>query len=209
MEKLWQEWSKHYERLGLDPHDICKDGVINTDQFSKNKTKVLYILKESNGFPGGDIRRLFNERPYGIIGKTLARWTAGILNKFPKYSEISQLDDSSLKDYLAKTAIINLKKVSGKSISDYSVINAFAHQDKELLLKQINAIKPDIIISCATMDSLIWLLDLDVNSSKPHEKPIKSKVVSAWVVPSRHPARDNSPKKTYEKLKAMFRHITF
>lgn len=66
------------------------------------------------------------------MGYTLARWAAGILNEFPLYEQI-QNNNIILKASLRKTATINLKKAGGAFQAVPPVINAYAHQDKDLL----------------------------------------------------------------------------
>jgi len=204
MESIWKEWEEHYKRLGIDPKNICKDGIINADETIYNKTnpKIMLVLREVNKWPGGDLRELFRKRPYRI-GRVIARWSAGILQEFPEYSVIEKMDDNSLTKELTKIAVINLKKTSGESASDPSVINAYAHQDRDLLLKQIEVIKPDIIIACGTIDPLIWLLDLNTKSDLKPEIVIKDNLRGIAIIPFRHPARDTKPKETYNKLKKM------
>jgi len=199
MDEIWRKWTEHYISLGLDPKTLCKDGIIDSYTL---KPKILFILKEVNQFPGGDLRALFKERPYGI-GKTLARWTAGILKGFPVYSDIKNLDENALKDYLSKVAVINLKKISGREQSDDSIINAYAHQDRELLLEQIDSINADIIVACSTMNALIWLLDLKVDSNNPFRKPVRYKSTGKLVIPFRHSSRDNNPQESYKRLKEL------
>ncbi len=87
---------------------------------------------------------------------TVARWSAGILNDFPKYEEIDKYD--TYKEWLSKIATVNLKKASGGSTADMAVINAYCYRDRELLLEQIIEIAPNIVVACGTIDVLIWLL---------------------------------------------------
>lgn len=167
MNKIWGKWTEHYKNLKIDLDRICKDGIINADEFNKTEPKILFILKETNEFAGGDLRQLFRERVYGV-GKMLARWTVGILGKFSTYNKVKTMADDQLKNYLNRTAVINLKKLTGESRADRPIINAYTHQDKDPLQEQIDSIckkskKPGIIVACGIgiMDSLIWLLDLE------------------------------------------------
>ena len=183
--------------MNIKPERICKDGIIDSNGFHKAKPKILFIMKDVNDFEGGDLPEWLKEGPR-YMWHTIARWSAGVLNEFPPYEKIS--DKEILEESLKKIAAINLKKASGKATVAPEVVNAYAHQDRELLLEQIDSIAPDLIISCGVMDQLIWLLDLKVNPEKPSNEPIKDTARKVCIVPFRHPARAGG-KETYNKLK--------
>lgn len=132
---------------------------------------------------------------------TISRWTGGILNNFPEFEEIDEW--SAKKKNIKKISSINLKKTSGGASSNMSIINAYAHMDKELLLEQIDEIQPSIIVACGTFDSVIWLLDLKVNPDKPYECPVFEEMRNIWVIPWIHPGRVDN-RKAYNELKELF-----
>lgn len=208
MSKIWEKWAEHYKNHEIDPRRICKDGVIATEEFYKEETnpKVLFILRDQNNPDGGsDLREIFKSGPKYPMGYTLAIWATGILNEFPPYEQI-QNNNTILKESLRKTAIINLKKAGGASQAILPVVNAYAHQDEDLLQEQLDSIKPSMIIACGTMDPLIWLLDLQVTVDAPLEKPIRDGTRNVWVIPFIHPSRKNH-KNTYEQLSEMMKKI--
>lgn len=201
----WEKWNKHYQALGIDPNRICRDGILNEVEWRKvDNKKILFVTKEVNDWEGGDLKGFLRDGPKTPMWHTVSRWAAGILFHFPKYEEIDTW--SVMKEALEKVASINLKKTSGGGFSDMSIINAYAYTDRELLLEQIDEIQPNIIIACGTFDSVIWLLGLEINPDKPHEKPIFDKTRKMWVVPSRHPSRASN-RKTYNELKEMIAEI--
>lgn len=201
----WEKWIRHYQALGIDPDRICRDGILNeSEEWGKVAKKILFVMKEVNDWEGGDLKDLFTDGPKYQMWHTISRWAAGILYNFPEYEEIDTW--SIKKEVIRKIASINLKKTSGGSHSNMSVINAYAYTDKELLLGQIDEIQPNIIIACGTFDSVIWLLGLEINPDNPYEKPIFDKERNIWVVPWRHPGRVNN-KKTYNELKEMIAKI--
>jgi len=204
MENIWKKWEKHYQKLNIDPKNISKDGILTEKIYWKTKPKILFVLKDTDRFPGGDLRELLKDGPIYQMWHTIARWASGILLGFPNYQEINKYEIMS--ESLAKTAIINMKKISGGPSADYTTLNLFAKQDKELLLEQIDAIKPDCIVTCGTFNPLLWVLDLKLNPSNPLEQPIYYKKIGSAVVPWRHPNRANN-NKTYLELKEIFRHV--
>jgi len=201
----WGKWSEHYRELGIDSTKICRDGIFDESEWRKVKKKILFVMKEVNDWAGGDLKDLFIDGPKYQMWHTVSRWAAGILHNFPEYEKIDTLD--IMKEVIKKIASINLKKTSGGSYSNMSVINAYAYTDKELLLEQIKEIQPDIIVACGTFDSLIWLLGLEINPDNPYEKPILDRKRNIWTIPWRHPALVNN-KKTYNELKKMIDKIT-
>lgn len=216
-ENIWLKWETYYETAGINPDQLRKDGIIALDE--KDFCGIMFIMRDPNNLYGDsgefkDLRELYRERLYGNIGKTLATWTYGILNNFPPYSEVKDVKSEILHNYLKKVAVLNLKKTDGKKSADLAVINAYASHDRELLLDQIRGIKPKLIIACGvnkssfwTFDSLIWLLDIPINPDNPRKAPIKSRTITTWVVPLRHPSNDRACENTYGELKSYIKSI--
>jgi hypothetical protein len=197
MSDIWQRWERHYNRLGIDSNNMSRDGIIDVEKFNNDK-KILFILKETNKFPGGSLSELLKTGPKYQMWHTLARWAAGILQDFPDYLTVDSKSEKTIA--IHQIAVINLKKISGGSTANMSQVTSYAHQDKELLIDQIKSINPKMIIACGTFEPLIWLLDLSVDVDAPYSKPVKSKIINAEVVPWRHPSRVSN-KNTYDELK--------
>ena len=203
------KWKTHYNELGIDPSRICRDGIFNDGEWKNANEKILFIMKEVNNWPDGDLKTLFEDGPKYQMWHTISRWAGGILNNFPKFEEIDK--ESAIKENIKKIASINLKKTSGGASSNMSIINAYAHMDKELLLEQIEEIKPKIIVACGTFDSVIWLLDLKINPDKFYDErddkfykcPVLEKTREILVIPWIHPGRVNN-RETYNELKKIF-----
>ncbi|HFQ4970517.1 TPA: hypothetical protein ACGUUK_004296 [Vibrio vulnificus] len=198
---IWDEWAQHYKELNIESSRICKDGVINLSEWTNCDSKVLFVLKEVNGGSGEDLLNLLANGPKYQMWHTIARWAAGIQNNFPDYDSINCYE--TMKKALARISSINLKKTSGGSSSNMSVINSYAKADRKLLLKQINEIKPKIIVAGGTFDSLIWLLDLKVDIDAPTAKPVFDPLRNIWVIPWRHPGRVNN-RDSYAELGRLY-----
>ncbi|MCH7859373.1 MAG: hypothetical protein IID14_06690, partial [Candidatus Marinimicrobia bacterium] len=158
------EWNNHYRSTGIDVDRICKDGIIDPVAYEKADSKILFILKDTNKYRG-DLRELLHDGPRFQMWHALARWAAGIQLGFPQFEEIDKPD--VMRTAFRSCAVINLKKTTGKAQANMSVINAYAHQDRRLLHKQIDEIKPDGIVACGTFDQMLWLLDLDCDPDSP------------------------------------------
>ena len=197
---IWEKWEEHYRGLNIDASQITKDGIVNPERFNI-KHRVLFVLKESNGFPNGSLSVWLSDGPITQMWHNVARWAAGVLENFPEYKSIEKI--ISLKDAINQIAIINLKKKTGGASSRSSIVHAFANQDRELLKEQIKLINPKTIIACGTFIPLIWLLDLRVSSDNPTEHPIITKLNGARVILMRHPNRADG-EKTYYELKELY-----
>lgn len=200
----WSKWSKHYQKLGINPERICRDGILNEEEWKKADKKILFILKEANDYEGGDLTHLFKDGPIRQMWHAIARWSAGILHNFPTFEEIDKW--LVMKEAINKVPAINLKKTSGGATADMSLVNTYAYTDKALILEQIYEIQPDIAIACGTFDILIWLLGLKVNPDNPYDKPVLHNEKNIWIIPWRHPGRVNN-KKTYSELNEMLSKI--
>ena len=200
MSDIWARWESHYKSIDINPKEICRDGILNPEAYHQASKKLLFVMKEVNNYQNRDLRDLLANGPRFQMWHSVARWAAGVLGDFPAYKTIDNYD--SMKTALKQVATLNLKKTSGGSSADFSVINAYAFLDRDLLLEQIEAIAPEIIIACGTFDSLVWLLNLKLNPDSPKNKPAYDDRRQISVVPFRHPARVNNSD-TYNELKKL------
>ena len=192
--ELWKRWENHYTECGIDKKYIVKDGIINEKEFSSASIKILFVLKEVNGWDkgkdiGGDLRIRLKNGPVHGTWFSVARLSAGIFNGFPKFEDID--NESIYNKEFSKIAGINMKKIGGGGSSNMHIINEFAYRSRKLLKMQIESINPDIIISCGVFDSLIWLFDLNVTptTEESTKEPVKTKIngKDCWIIPFRHP----------------------
>ena len=144
-----------------------EDGIICPEKFGKHpksKHRILWILKEANdpdggGWPLTDFLAK-REDPEGLF--SYDRWKAtfglvikvsyGLLNGFVGFDEIEKLDIKKASEILDYIAIINIKKVPGGS---RAYLPKIAEEiNPQVIQKQINEIKPDIVIGGNTL----WVL---------------------------------------------------
>jgi hypothetical protein len=194
---LWTRWAEHYSQFGVDPNSICQDGIINPDLFKNANRKILFVLKEVNDYPGGKLELALAKGPKYPMWFAVARWAAGLLKDFPRFSDIDH--GNILIESIKSIAAINLKKASGGPIARSSQINLFAHFDRELLVEQIRNIAPQIIVACGTFDQLVWLLNININpndiDSSCHYLSSDHILIINW----RHPSRV-SAQSSYNEL---------
>lgn len=133
------------------------DGIIDENEYSKSKIKILWILKEANSTGEDDVWDLREaignlKTEFGIKKgweKTF-RKIIYVVNGISKGLEWDNIpyasDEPDIIDELKKIAFINIKKVGGVSVANDNEIQEFYDKSKELLLNQIETYNPDVII---------------------------------------------------------------
>jgi len=196
---LLKEWEESHKLKGLDPTKISIDGILNREKYN-SEAGIMFVLKDTNSKNRVNLIDLLRNGAKYQMWHAVARWAAGILNDFSEYDEINNYE--VMKDALHQVSVVNLKKTTGVSSVHSSSVTAYAHQDKNLLLKQFRMINPKLIIACGTFEQLIWLLDLEIDPLSIWQ-PAKSRIIDAWVIPWRHPNRATNFS-TYNQLKEIF-----
>lgn len=151
LKKIDEEFKKRYGAA------FAPDGIVNIDSFKKAKYKILWILKETNKCEDlqgylqcvrqYDKGRALWKRTWSNVIKP----SYALLNGVADYNALPSVDVIA-QPTMSCVAVINVKKVAGVSIANPQEILSFYEKDKDLLLEQIAAINPDIIISaCGDM----------------------------------------------------------
>ncbi|MDF0714845.1 hypothetical protein PY092_01690 [Muricauda sp. 334s03] len=147
--KKWENETPDYQGK------FIKDGINNEDLYLKAKTKILFLTKEPNNpkQEAGDFREWWKEGLKYTFSHRLAEWSYGILKDFPEF-ELMWHDKEGFKNVIFHVAFMNVKKIGGGGKSNYSEMEKHLLQNKEWLLKQIEIIEPDIIITGLTWGKL-------------------------------------------------------
>jgi len=150
----------------MDKKEI-EDGIICPKKFGKHPNssfRILWILKEANDPKGGGwslinflatrkdkSEGLFHYKRWAATFGLVIKVSYGLLNGFIDYDKIEKnlKSASEILDYIA---VINIKKVPGGSRASNSSIAK--EIDPQAILRQINDIKPDIVIGGNTL----WVL---------------------------------------------------
>lgn len=155
---------------------LITDGIADVDEWAKNKIRPLFILKEAyDKSSDPSIKTKWNEftdyvnlqrgEISSLTWKRIAQWTHFIFNQNKEEAlKVSNWEDKSNGDnvpLLKKIALINIKKYDGMEISNNTILEQHAIKHRDLLIKQINAIQPTIIICGYTG----WLVDVVYNKT--------------------------------------------
>ncbi len=129
----------------------AQDGAVDSKQFQKEKIKILWVLREPNG-EGFDFKSFLKDperynkwkQSYGLVVKTSNALLNGLNDKknFPYPNDVPQL--------MSRIALINVKKTGGKATIDHKKILEYLSKNPDELKKQIEELKPDIMILAGT-----------------------------------------------------------
>jgi len=165
IDSLFKEWKQR------EPHktnnNFIEDGIIDTQKWDEVNTKVLFILREAyqnEGEIGGfnlvkNLKAEKGEKKSKTTWRNLGKW-AYLLQNYQTSNIRSKpsKDWSFYEDAFLSTAIINVKKSGGKKSTDIEEIKKFASDERDLLSRQVDLIKPDIICCCGVFGSVnvLW-----------------------------------------------------
>ncbi|WP_421789892.1 hypothetical protein [Hyphobacterium sp.] len=161
-DELFRRWNERNRQNG--ERHIVKDGVISPPDYNASALKVVFALKEFNDplgdgeaidytYEESDIRQFVGEdggRP--ATWDNLARWAIALRSliegKPVPFDELPPSSSEMRRSNLKSVAAVNVKKIAGRSKSDYKTIVDAAKYDAGLLLEQLRAYQPDIIVCC-------------------------------------------------------------
>ena len=133
------------------------DGV-NCDLYADAKLKILWVMKEPyyefmDGKPKGEGWAMYDYTLTLPIFRTMAKIVYGIINE-KYYNEIPEPDQDMLK-LLQSTVFINICKVPAYTSSSKGDLKRTIIEWQDILQKQLDLYKPDIIILGNTYDQLM------------------------------------------------------
>lgn len=135
------------------------DGIISSESWYQSRVKVLFILKEANGYPGSNLAELIRKaivvNPKSKLWcrptfHNIGRWTYGLQHGGEKNADFKEAHRNR-KSALLTSAFINLKKTTGGRRATVEV-REFAKTYRELLREQILSITPDVVVMGGTYD---------------------------------------------------------
>jgi hypothetical protein len=207
------EFSRKYGTRFIHDGIIC-DGHDDEDDYFEELdpgTRILWILKESNkeednnkNPEGWYLREYLWEIASGEeTGKNwkktyllVAKISYAIINGASAFGDIS--DDDLIKNIFKKIAVINVKKTNGGSEADKYEIASYYRDDKQLILDQIEAIQPEIIINCSGVEELFN--DLKTGAVKEIDEFRSAQYNDVLVIDAYHPAQRKITHEQYFNL---------
>ncbi|WP_144513390.1 hypothetical protein [Bacillus sp. FJAT-22090] len=165
LEVLYNDWNQKH------PGHFVSGGVVDEDMFASCDVRILFLLKEVN-----DMEQLENwslvqlmkdqiERmKFYRIWETVGLWSFGLLQGFPAYEKLTYMKEANIIEGLLNIAMTNLKKTGGSGESDMEIIKAHAIANKELWLKEIEIIGPNVVICGGTFSIVQELLGFEITT---------------------------------------------
>ncbi len=157
LSELMNKWKNSL--LESEQEKFSADGIVDLEQWNKTDTKILVLLKETN-----DYTKPINELIYNVVHKkrdkgqfwqamtfhTVGKWLYGLYNLDENSYPLLKTAKKHRKNALLACAYMNLKKVSGKSATNYKTLEKAAHRDQDFIREEIKIIDPQIIICGGT-----------------------------------------------------------
>jgi hypothetical protein len=167
-EELRTEWFKL-----LTPEDkgFIWDGIIDYEKWINYDLKLAFILKEAysgHNEPSWNIAQAYAEDDglfyvgnnanqsthYRIVEWAYAIDAALHGRKLGTREEAKSNNYSACREVMLASAYINLKKIDGKSSSNDQNLITILKRDKDLLNKQLDLIKPNILLFGSTFTNI-------------------------------------------------------
>lgn len=164
---------------GLHKKWPINDGVVDEALYLACSPKMLWLLKEpwetevEEEEQGGwsatkhAIPRKIKERSFADRGfyTNMAWVTFAVLNGYQTWQQLPWATlDPKVGESLMNIAYINISKMPGKSTSYWPFLTQCYEQNRDMLLRQITTIAPDVIIGGGTLG--IFLRDLGLDWSE-------------------------------------------
>lgn len=140
------------------------DGVADTENYNG----ILFLLKEAYTSEEGSaeydlVSNLAKGDLKGMWGR-VCEWTAGIENTteesiFPFH----RLSEKEKKKAFSHIAVINIKKVDGKPLSDDNDLKNYVEKNAEVLKKEILGTEPKVIVCGNTFKYLKSVFDIKIS----------------------------------------------
>lgn len=147
-----------WEERRPDEHFI-RDGAVDCGRwFSQRTPRVLWLLKEAYDTDGSldDLRVMLRDgwHRWTTFGK-IACVTQAICDAISGETAFnSRRLAGERRETILNTAVINVRKSGGETSSNVEVLNAYAREDRGLLVEQIQMLDPDVIVLGNTGEQL-------------------------------------------------------
>lgn len=167
LEKLFDEWEKKHIEVGHKR--FIRDGIVDEAWWlqEQNVPKICYFLKEARTEQEAGynlVKDLYEYEPWKLW-KRVAVWTQAIQSAFTEESAYNEEWIKKNEHTVVKQiAVVNVKKSDGMAESEEEDLQRYLLEDKEKLKRELEIIKPDIIVCGYTFGMLKKVLgdELDV-----------------------------------------------
>ena len=152
--KKWRARPRHAKET------FISDGPIDPNRWQKVERRVLFLAKEAYGEMGPgetwDLPELIREEWKGPKHKlwwTVGYWAYGIQRLTNGPIPSSPMDGEcweEVTEALLASAVLNVKKSSGRSSSSDDNLRKYVVEDGDLLKQQVECLNPHVLVCCNT-----------------------------------------------------------
>ena len=188
------------------------DGIVHEPTYANAQVKLCFLMKEPNNPAKDDFGAKFDFREWwrdepikGAFTARIAEWSYGLLNGFPPYDELWNVDEGpAIQEVRKAVALVNVKKSGGGGSSEFKqFMRSLGASEKqqailaELVREELRIIAPDVVIMGLTWSKLRDLLFPDVKW-RPSGYDVE---VGEWegrtLIDFYHPSSRNAPAAAY------------
>jgi hypothetical protein len=143
---------------------LFEDGVIDLE----NYRGILFFLKEAYAreqqFSECNLAlNLAEKGPWGMWNR-VCEWLYGIENtSIDQIEPFHDFSGEKMRNALSHSAVVNIKKVNGTSISNDNDLQRYAKENKNLLRREIISAQPKIIVCGNTFRHLKTIFDIEID----------------------------------------------
>lgn len=146
-DRLFDEWEGRASGL-------VRDGSPDPNAYQKSGRRLLFLLKEVNDKGGGDwdLRAFLRDGAQWQTWDNVTRWTRGIraLPTVLPWSAVSTVSLQDRQEVLGSIVAMNVKKFPGGAEANNDELKAALDRDADLLRRQFEWYKPEIVVCCGT-----------------------------------------------------------
>ena len=147
MDILFDKWRAHLKEQNIN-EKFVEDGIIDKEKYRN----IVWFLRETNDY-SGKLHQLIREciqnpkehKKYWKTPNTHYKQSLAIAGLI--HPDLSYLDLKKMrKEALLYSAVVNIKKTSGKSRANIDQILNFLKNDKKFIKEEILQLKPKVVI---------------------------------------------------------------
>lgn len=222
LNELFDRWEKdtpEYEGV------FIRDGIIDEELWNAPDNKrILFIAKEANDKGVDHKSLLMHERDFRVwwngeishaFSYRIAEWAHGIKKDFPEFDSFYEQKEwhGTYSDSLRSIAFMDVKKSAGKGSANHDLVLKAITDHREQLLRQIEIIQPELIVSSLVERELMEALFESQPGDIQWQKSGYVRCIFKWkgipVIDFYHPSGQGAPAAIYSLLQNIVRSPQF
>ena len=165
---LMTEWRTCWQEQHAEYPSFNEDGIVDSERWFAlpDGKHILVLLKETNGLQGSLVEFLRHDGN-GKTWNNVVRWAKMALDGV----YLENVPQCEFQNVIRDIAVMNLKKYAGGPCAHAKEVERVAHQDADLLRRQIELYEPDILLTGGWGLTSNVLHDIICGDTTPWTKP--------------------------------------